>query len=58
MKPKLKAPGSKQMKLVREKLLSIFGFNFNLRRYTKGVSIELSFGFRLETYPPEVGTSD
>jgi len=33
MKPTLKAPGSKRLKLEHEKLLSNVGFNFNLRRY-------------------------
>jgi hypothetical protein len=32
MKPTLKAPGSKLLKLEHEKLLSNFDFNFNLRR--------------------------
>ena len=35
MKPTLKAPGSKRLKLEHEKLLSNFAFNFNLRRYTE-----------------------
>ena len=34
MKPMSKAPGTKLLKLKCEKLLSIFGFKFNLRRYT------------------------
>jgi hypothetical protein len=34
MKPLLKAPGSKLLKLQRDKLLSSFAFNFNLRRCT------------------------
>ena len=34
MKPTLKAPGSKRLKLEHEKLLSNFAFNFNWRRYT------------------------
>jgi len=33
MKPTLKPPGSKRLKLYHEKLLSNFAFNFNLRRY-------------------------
>jgi len=36
MKHTLKAPGSKRLKLGYEKLLSNFGFNFNLRRYSLG----------------------
>jgi len=34
MKPMLKAPGTKRLKLKYIKLLSRFAFNFNLRRYT------------------------
>ena len=33
MKPTLKAPGTKRLTLKYDKLLSSFGFNFNLRRY-------------------------
>ena len=35
MKPTLKPPGSKRLKLEHEKQLSNFAFTFNLRRYTK-----------------------
>ena len=34
MKPMLKAPGTKRLKLTYDELLSSFAFNFNLRRYT------------------------
>jgi hypothetical protein len=34
MKPTLKAPGTKRLKLEHDVLLSSFAFNFNLRRYT------------------------
>jgi len=34
IKPTLKAPGSKRLKLEHEKLLSDFAYNFNLRRYS------------------------
>jgi hypothetical protein len=34
MKPKLKPPGTKRLKLEYDGLLSNFGFKFNLRRYT------------------------
>ena len=34
MNPKLKAPGTKLLKLEHEKLLFKFAFNFNLRHYT------------------------
>ena len=35
IKPKLKPPGTKRLKLECDGLLSNFGFKFNLRRYTK-----------------------
>jgi len=34
IKPKLKPPGSKRLKLKCDVLLSTFGFKFNSRRYT------------------------
>ena len=34
IKPTLKAPGTKRLKVTHDKLLSSFAFNFNLRRYT------------------------
>ena len=36
IKPTLKAPGTKRLKLKYDKLLSSFAFNFNLRHYTLG----------------------
>jgi hypothetical protein len=33
IKPAVKAPGIKRLKLNYDKMLSSFGFNFNLRRY-------------------------
>ena len=35
IKPKLKPPGIKRLKLKSDEPLSVFGFKFNLRRYTK-----------------------
>jgi hypothetical protein len=35
MKPMLRAPGSKRLKLEYDKLLSSFAFKFNLRRYNE-----------------------
>jgi len=35
IKPKLKPPGTKRLKLAYDGLLSNFAFKFNLRRYTK-----------------------
>ena len=34
IKPTLKAPGTKRLKLKYDELLSSFAFKFNLRRYT------------------------
>jgi len=36
IKPTLKALGTKRLKLECDEQLSIFGFNFHLRRYTMG----------------------
>jgi hypothetical protein len=36
MKPKLKAPGTKRLKLKYDNLLSSIAFKFNLRHYIKG----------------------
>ena len=36
MKPKLKASGSKRLKLKSDTLPSNFAFNFNLRRFNEG----------------------
>jgi len=36
IKPTLKAPGTKRLKLNYDKLLSNVAFKFNLRRYTRG----------------------
>ena len=35
IKPTLKAPGTKRLKLKHDILLSSFSFNFNVRRYTE-----------------------
>jgi len=37
IKPTLKAPGSKRLKIKRDKLVSRFAFNFNMRRYTEAL---------------------
>jgi hypothetical protein len=36
MKPKLKPPGTKRLKVEYDGLLSNFAFNFNFRHYSKG----------------------
>ena len=38
IKPKLKAPGSKRLKLQYDELHSSIAFKFNLRRYNQGCS--------------------
>jgi hypothetical protein len=38
MKPKLKPPGAKRLKLKCDIPLSNFGFKFNLRRYSMGAA--------------------
>ena len=38
IKATLKAPGTKRLKLKHDELLSTFAFNFNVRRYSKGVT--------------------
>jgi hypothetical protein len=38
IKPKLKPPGTKHLRLKCDEVLSSFAFNFNLRRYTKAVA--------------------
>jgi hypothetical protein len=40
IKPTLKAPGAKRLKLNCDEPLSNFAFNFNLRRYSKRLSRE------------------
>jgi len=64
MKPTLKAPGTKRLKLEHDKLLSNFAFNFNLRRYTKVKRAQLVLEKNLFQLNPvfqrsiqEVGTS-
>jgi hypothetical protein len=41
IKPTLKAPGSKRLKLKYDKPHSSFAFKFNLRRYTLGLALQL-----------------
>ncbi len=44
----LKAPGSKRLKLTHGKPLSIFAFNFNMRRYMEGVDLFFTVAFAAE----------
>jgi hypothetical protein len=44
MKPALKAPGTKPLKLKYDELLSSFAFNFNLRRYIKATELLFTVG--------------
>ena len=39
IKPMLKPPGNKQLKLKRDEPLSTSAFRFNVRRYSKGVRV-------------------
>ena len=48
MKPVLKAPGYVLLKLRYDGPLSNFGFNVNLRRYSKGKGIKLTIVEELE----------
>jgi hypothetical protein len=41
IKPELKPPGTKRLKLQYDEPLSNFAFNFNLHRYTKELLAEL-----------------
>jgi hypothetical protein len=43
MKPVLKAPGYQRLKVEHEKLLSIFSFKCNLRRYIKALPAVLVY---------------
>ena len=40
IKPTLKAPGTKRLKLTYHKLLSSFAFKFNLRRYLEVAPVD------------------
>jgi len=42
MKPVLKAPGTKRLKLTYDQLLSNYAFNFNLRHYNKVLVLKRS----------------
>ena len=48
IKPKLKAPGTKRLKLKRDEPLSNFAFKINLRRYTMDVTAGLAARSGLE----------
>ena len=43
IKPTLKAPGAKRLKLKYHKLLSCLAFNFSVRRYSLGGSIHRNY---------------
>jgi len=44
IKPTLKPPVSKSLKLKSDALLSNVAFNFNLRRYSKGAAVAAAAG--------------
>ena len=46
IKPTLKAPGTKPLKLKYGKLVSNFAFNFNLRRYIKALTQHPAFDIK------------
>jgi len=50
IKPTLTAPGTKRLKLKCDGPLSIFAFNFNLRRYTVASDVKLTL---MQQYPEE-----
>ena len=52
IKPMLKPPGTKHLKLECDELLSIFAFNFNMRRYTENAFIDLVGRCRLTLSDP------
>jgi hypothetical protein len=66
IKPTLKAPATRLLKLTYVKLLSSFAFKFNLRRYTKGGRALLTVGmddmargfFRTSTRPTLIPRSN
>ena len=52
IKPTLRAPGTKSLKLQHDELLSDFAFKFNLHRYTKeGYMRRLLHGRGLHSFP-------
>ena len=55
MKSKLKAPGTKLLKLKYDNLLSNFAFNFNLRRYNKNADGEYECPVLNKTFTVEPG---
>jgi hypothetical protein len=60
MKPKLKLPGTKHLKLKLNDLLLSFDFKFNLRRYAKGFfkhSAELVAGWGLHSSTFQLNSS-
>ena len=46
MNPTLKAPGSERLTLRCDYLLSIFAFNFKLRRYNEGTKVDGARSFQ------------
>jgi len=51
VKPTLKPPGTKRLKLKCDTVLSTFGFKFNLRRYIKELFALLHFLAGAHTRP-------
>jgi len=58
MKPKLKPPGTKRLKLKYDELHSSFAFKFNLRRYSTATQFKKSTaGFAKQDMPSYAGTA-
>jgi hypothetical protein len=55
IKPTLKAPGTKRLKLDYDEPLSEFAFKFNLRRYNTVVHVHPSLGLAAGGVPLTVG---
>jgi hypothetical protein len=51
MKPMLKPPGIKRLKLESDEPLSTFGFKIDLRRYTTAQALELAAGLKVSGDP-------
>jgi len=56
IKPMLKGPGAKRLKLKPDELLSNLAFNFNLRRYNKGLGPTMA-GRGLHSFPFQLNLS-
>jgi len=53
IKPKLKPPGTKRLKLEYDGLLSNSAFKFNLRRYTKAFAAASRINITVRSFKPD-----